>query len=139
LILRGVRQRRKVGDVVQIALPNGRYAYGRVLRDASVAFYATTTEEPEQPPLGDRDFALTVGIYEGLLRKWPKVGHDAPASPEGEWPPPYRVVDPISGENSVYERGEMRTPLPDEQVDFYERAAVYDWDALVQRLAEVLH
>ncbi|MFC8597339.1 Imm26 family immunity protein [Isoptericola sp. NPDC057191] len=27
------------GTVIQIALPDGRYAYGRVLRDASVAFY----------------------------------------------------------------------------------------------------
>jgi hypothetical protein len=133
-----VRRRRRVGDVVQIHLPNGRYAYARVLRDASIAVYATTTEEPEQPPLGDRDFAVTVGIYDALLRKWPTVGHDAPKSPDEEWPPPSRVVDPISGETSVYERGEVRAPLPCEPVDFYERAAVYDWDALIQRLAEVL-
>jgi hypothetical protein len=66
------------------------------------------------------------------------VGHDAPASLEEEWPPPYRVVDPFSGEKSVCERGKMRAPWPDEPVDVYERAAVYDWDALVQRLAEVL-
>jgi hypothetical protein len=36
----------QVGDVIQLTLPGGRYAYGRVLRDAGVAFYSETTAEP---------------------------------------------------------------------------------------------
>ena len=46
------RRRPRVGDVIQVTLPTGRYAYGRVLRDASVAFYSGTTVQPGLPPVG---------------------------------------------------------------------------------------
>jgi hypothetical protein len=50
-----------VGDVVEIALPSGRHAYGRVLRDASIAIYGMVATEPSVPPVGTRDYLLTVG------------------------------------------------------------------------------
>jgi hypothetical protein len=60
-------------------LGDGRYAYGRILRDASVAVYGTTTDMPGQPPVGERDFIFTVGIYDDLPGSdaFPVVGHDA--------------------------------------------------------------
>lgn len=39
------RSKPKVGDVVQLKLPSDCYAYGRVLHEASVAFYRKTTTE----------------------------------------------------------------------------------------------
>lgn len=39
----------RVGDVVQIPLPDGCYAYDRVLRDASVAFHRSTSQKPGPP------------------------------------------------------------------------------------------
>ena len=45
------RHRPKVGAVIQLALSDGRFAYGRVLKDASVAFYATRSDEPNGHPL----------------------------------------------------------------------------------------
>jgi hypothetical protein len=44
------RRTPRVGDVIQVTLPTGRYAYGRILRDAGVAFYSGTTAEPGLPP-----------------------------------------------------------------------------------------
>jgi hypothetical protein len=65
-----VRRRRlrfKPGDVFQISLPDGRYAYGRVYRDASVGIYRQITDEPDSPPVGSRDFMFNVGMYKDVL------------------------------------------------------------------------
>jgi len=40
------RRKPRVGDVIQLRLPSSCYAYGRILRDASIAFYSETTTEP---------------------------------------------------------------------------------------------
>lgn len=71
-------RRPKVGSVVQIALPDGRFAYGRVLRDGAVAFYRRTSERPGEPPIGDRDYQFVVGVYNDTLRsdELPVVGVD---------------------------------------------------------------
>jgi hypothetical protein len=61
------RGKPNVGDVIQLTLPSGRYAYGRVLRDASVAFYSETTPEPGAPPVGSRSYQFVVGVYEDVL------------------------------------------------------------------------
>lgn len=65
----------QVGDVIQVALSTGRYAYGRVLRDASVAFYSETTAEPGLPPIGSRDYQFVVGVYDDV------PGSDGPVAP----------------------------------------------------------
>jgi hypothetical protein len=62
-----VRHKPNIGDVLQFDLPDGTYAYGRVLRDACVAFYRRRSTEPGMPPLGDRDFEFTVGVYEDVV------------------------------------------------------------------------
>ncbi len=52
-----------------MALGNGTYAYARVLRDASIAVYRSTGRTREEPPIGQREFLFTVGIYEDIPRK----------------------------------------------------------------------
>jgi hypothetical protein len=130
------RARPKAGDVVQIALPNGSYAYGRVLRDAGVAFYRATTKEPGQPPIGSRDYQFVVGVYDDVLtsKKCPVVGHDPSRDAEDEWPPPQSVEDPISGQFQVYHKGVMR-PATTDECDGLEPAAVWDYDHLIERLS----
>lgn len=74
----------QVGDVIQLALPSDRYAYGRVLRDSSVAFYTDTTEEPGMPPVGSRNYQFVVGVYGDVLTSEgvAVVGHDPSREPE---------------------------------------------------------
>jgi hypothetical protein len=36
----------RVGDIFQVLLPDGRFAYGKVFRDASVGIYETVFESP---------------------------------------------------------------------------------------------
>jgi immunity protein 26 of polymorphic toxin system len=130
------RKKPKLGDVVQITLPTDRYAYGRVLRDASVAFYRETTDDPGQPPIGSRDFQFVVGVYDDVLKDSPVVGHDPSRHPEEDWPPPYCVRDPISGEVKLYHKGAMR-PASAEECEGLEPAAVWDLQHLVDRLMGV--
>lgn len=104
------RRRPNVGDVIQIELPCGRYAYGRVLRDASVAFYRQTSTRPGEAPIGSREYQFVVGVYDDLLKAedWPIVGKDPSHNPDEDWPPPQRVTDPITKAVSVYHKGAIR-------------------------------
>jgi len=83
----------QVGDVIQLTLPGGRYAYGRVLRDANVAFYSETTAEPALPPTGSRDYHFVVGVYDNALTSEGVsiVGHDSSQAPEDDRPPPNSI------------------------------------------------
>ena len=51
-------------DSAQFDPPDGTYANGRVLRDASVAFYKGRSDDPARPPIGDREFEFVVGAYD---------------------------------------------------------------------------
>lgn len=129
------RRKPKVGDVIQVELPTGRYAYGRVLRDASVAFYEATSDDPAQPPIGSRTYRFVVGVYEDVLKSpsCPVVGHDPSRDAEDDWPPPYCVRDPLTGAMQIYQRGAMRRAEAAE-CEGLEPAAVWDLHHLVDRI-----
>lgn len=129
------RRKAKVGDVIQVEQPTGRYAYGRVLRDASVAFYRAMSDEPAHPPFGSRDYQFVAGVYEDVLKSGscPVVGHDPSSDPEDDWPPPYCVRDPLTGSLQIYHRGAMRPPKADEGEEL-EPAAVWDLHHVIDRI-----
>jgi hypothetical protein len=116
------RFRPQVGDVLQFTLP-------------SVAFYNETTTEPGQPPIGSRDYQFVVGVYADVLgsKEVPVVGHDLSQGGEDDWPPPYRVQDPISGAMKIYHHGLMLNATPEDRTDL-EPAAVWDYHHLIDRL-----
>jgi hypothetical protein len=125
----------KLGDVVEIPLPNGKYAYGRVYKDASIAIYKKLSEEPHQPPIGSRDFLFHVGLYDDILTSgdWAVVGHDKFNSTESSWPPPYFIKDIISGGYEIYHKGDIRKASKDECKNL-EEAAVWDKQHIIERI-----
>jgi hypothetical protein len=123
------RTRSRVGDIVEIPLRSGRRAYGRVLRDASIAVY----EGLEFPHTGSRDFQFVVGIYDDALRKLPVVGHDPSLSEDDDWPPPQRVTDKITGRSRLYVRGEI-VDADEAECEGLEPAAVWDLHHIVERI-----
>ncbi len=123
----------KLGDVVQIALPQREYAYARVYRDATIGVYKARSLEASQPPRGSREFAFFVGIYEDALRRCPVVGRDPFGEGESAWPPPRRVKDSITGDFRIYYQGAMR-PATAEECAGLEPAAVWELDHVVDRL-----
>lgn len=132
------RDKRQVGNVIQITLPTGRYAYGRILRDASVAFYSTTTANPDQPPIGSRDYQFVVGVYDDVLSSTgvSVVGNDPSQAPEDDWPPPNSIRDPISQTTRIYHHGHVRD-APPEECEGLEPAAVWELHHLIDRLIGV--
>lgn len=129
------RSRPAIGDVVQLTLPNGTFAYGRVLRDTSVAFYRETTSDPGEPPIGSRDYQFVVGVYNDVFKssKTAIIGHDPSRDAEDEWPPPYSVRDHLTRRVSVYYKGKLR-PAEEDEVRGLEPAAVWALDHLTDRL-----
>ena len=98
----------RVGDIFEVPLPNGRFAYGKVFRDASVGIYETVFDAPERPPIKSA-FSFVVGLYEYILADgvWPIVGHEPFDSTDAEWPPPYFINDAISGDYSRYPKASL--------------------------------
>lgn len=130
------RRRPAVGDVVQVRLPDNRFAYGRVLRDAAVAFYRETTTEPGHPPIGSRDYQFVVGVHDDVLKddQVLVVGRDPSRDDEDEWPPPMSVTDAISGRVRVYMRGAFQPAENEDAARKLEPAAAWDLHHLVDRL-----
>jgi hypothetical protein len=127
------RKPRRVGDVVQIELAGGRFAYARVLRDASVGVYRELSDEPRCPPSANSDYRFAVGIYDDALAKLEIVGHHPSAEPADDWPPPFRIDDPITGRTSIYFCGEKRSATATE-VKGLETAAVWELAHIVRRI-----
>lgn len=125
----------KVGDVFQITLPNGKYAYGRVYKDASVGIYNHISDHPDAPPIGSRDFMFNVGMYEDVLSSGncPIVGHDGFEDRESEWPPKNFIKDQITGKYSIYYMGEIKA-ASEEECKGLEQAAVWDLHHIVDRV-----
>ncbi|HEV8427555.1 MAG TPA: immunity 26/phosphotriesterase HocA family protein [Pyrinomonadaceae bacterium] len=125
----------KIGDVFQIPLPDGGFAYGRVYDDASVGIYSRVSDQPLQPPIGSRSFLFIVGLYSDILEngQWRIIGHDAFGADESTWPPPYFVRDVISGEYQIYHKG-LLTPAESHEVVGLEEAAVYDANHIIDRI-----
>lgn len=128
-----------LGDVFQIDLPDGRYAYGRVYRDASVGIYRQVSDEPFLPPISSYDYLFNVGMYEGVLTNGvcPIVGQYPFANNEEAWPPPKCIIDPISGEYSIYHKGQIRQASKVE-CDGLEEAAVWEIEHIVSRIMREL-
>ena len=102
--------------------------------------YRSTSRAPGSPPIGERAFLFTVGIYEDLpgSAAAPIVGHDPFESEDESWPPPYKVVDPINGRVQIYHRGAMRGTAKPQEVSNLEKAAVWDLHHVTQRIREAL-
>ena len=126
----------KVGDVVQLSLPDGRFAYGRVLRGSGVAFYREMSDRPGEPPIGSTDFQFTVAVDVRILTSndVPIVGHDPRVNEFEDWPPPAGVEDPIGVRHKVYFQGRMMVVSSLDEIRGLERAAVWDREDIVERL-----
>ena len=124
------------GDVCEFDLGDGRYAYGRVLRDASVAVYRSTSSFQRQPPIGERDFAFIVGVYDDVpgSAACPVVGRDPFDDPTDAWPPPHKVVDPITQRVRIYHHGEIHEASDPAAAEKLEKATVWDLQHLIDRI-----
>jgi hypothetical protein len=124
------------GDILAIPLNDGRFAFGRVHKDASIGVYRYVASSPDKPPPPETDYLFTVGVFRDVLTsgEWPVVASRPFQNEEQAWPPPYSVCDPISGKFSAYHKGRMRSASSAE-CEGLEPAAVWDKEHIIDRIA----
>ncbi|MDQ0171354.1 Imm26 family immunity protein [Paenibacillus tundrae] len=134
-MMKSIKRRRiKLGDVYAINLPNGKVAFGRSFKDACIAIYSYIGSSHDDTPQ-EEDYQFVVGVYDDVLKsgQWPVVDHRPFANEEEAWPPPMCVIDQLSGEYSLYHKGEMRHSSWQE-CEGLEIAAVWEAYHIVDRI-----
>ena len=124
----------KAGDLYAIPLPNGTFAFGRTFKDACIAIYKHIGKSIEDLPQID-EYQFTVGIYNDVLKSgvWPVVGYRPFKNDDEQWPPPMCVIDSISGEYSIYHKGEFKSSNKSE-CEGLEVAAVWEAEHIIDRI-----
>ncbi|MGO4533095.1 Imm26 family immunity protein [Paenibacillus sp. 2TAF8] len=124
----------KLGDIYAIPLPNGKFSFGRRLKDASIAIYDHISDSIDELPK-DEKYQFIVGVYDHVLKSgnWPVVGNRAFLDENEAWPPPACIMDRISGEYSIYHLGEIR-PSDRKECEGLEMAAVWDAHHIIDRI-----
>lgn len=130
-------RRPEVGSIVEIELPTGRFAYGRVLHDGALAVYRGTSDAPGNPPDPNSGHRFVVGIYEPDLRSLPVVAMSTFLSEEESWPPPFSVRDPITGGYSIYKRGSISPVSGDIDPSSLEPAAAWSIEQIRRRITDL--
>lgn len=128
------RRRKKLGDVYAIPLPNGKFAFGRIFKDAGIGIYKHIGESIEDVPMGE-DYQFIVGVYENVLKSgnWTVVENRPFNNEEEAYPPPSCIIDNISGEYSIYYKGEIRRATKSE-CEGLEIAAVWADNHIIDRI-----
>jgi hypothetical protein len=103
------QRRKKLGDVYAIPLPNSKFAFGRIFKDAGIGIYKHIGESIVDIPM-DENYQFIVGVYDYVLKSgnWSFVENRPFNNVEEAYPPPTCIIDSISGKYSIYHKGEIR-------------------------------
>lgn len=128
------RKQIKIGDIYAIPLPNGKFAFGKSFRDACIAIYKHIGNNMVDFPRTE-EYQFIVGVYKDILKSgvWPVIGNRPFNTEDEQWPPPMCVIDSISGEYSIYHKGELRDSSMSE-CEGLEVAAVWEPEHIIDRI-----
>lgn len=131
---KGRKKQIKIGDVYAIPLPNGKYAFGRIFRDGCIAIYNHIGNYMEELPHTE-EYQFIVGVYKDILKsgQWPIVDSRPFKNEEESWPPPMCTLDIISGEYSIYHKGNFKKSSKSE-CEKLEEAAVWEANHIIDRI-----
>jgi hypothetical protein len=127
------RIRVKVGDIFQISLPNGSFGYGRMHGDLNFFIYQDTSDKPNCPPSGSRQFKFYgFGLDEELRSgTCPIVGVDPFGESEDGSAPPYYTGFPPALKVGY---GERRFVVPFGECANLERLGSCGLELLAERI-----
>ena len=128
------KKRIKLGDVYAIPLPNGMYAFGRVMKDAGISIYKHIGSSCKDIPQTE-EYQFIVGIYKDVLQngEWELVENRPFNNEEEAWPPKQYIIDKINGRYSIYHKGEI-VPSTEEECQGLEVAAIWDSHHIIDRI-----
>lgn len=130
------RIKRRIGDIVEIPLGDGHFAYGQVLVEPLIAFFAARSAkrlncmEILTRPVA---FSLLVMNYAVTDGDWEVIDHAA-VSQDIDQRPPFFKWDNISKKLFVTYDGSEEIPADLESVQGLERCAVWEPEHVVERL-----
>ncbi len=134
-----MRKKHKVGDIVAIPLPNGKYAFGKLHNDSSIGVYSViaksipSIEEIEKHPIVMYSGVFDTDIVNG---EWEIIGNKIFESEDKSWPPAQYIQDIINQEEyRIYYRGEMK-PANKEEIAGLEEQAMRKPEQLVQEISK---
>lgn len=135
----GKKTRRRIGDVVAIALKDGSFAFGRVLMEPLMAFYALRAERiPTLTDIVSSNIAFKVCVMNYAITHgdWPVLGN-IPLEKSLTAEPLFFKRDSITGALSIYRdsTGE-EVPATAEECAGLECAAVWEPEHVLDRLED---
>lgn len=128
------KKRIKPGDVLAIPLPTNQYGFGRMYREGCIAIYTQISLSIEDIPQKE-EYQFIVPVYRHVLTsgEWEVVDKRPFQSEEDGVPPPMCILDKISGDYSMYFKGEI-TKSSKEECEELEVAAVWDKNHIIDRI-----
>ncbi len=133
------RVRRTVGSVVAIALGDGTYAFGRVLREPLIAFYDWKNPETDDiEAIVSKPIAFTLWVMNHAVTRgtWPVIGQ-VPLTPDLLTEPLFFKKDPITKKLAIYRSSTGKEiPATRDECAKLECAAVWDPEHVVDRLRD---
>lgn len=132
------KHKRTEGDFVRVDLGDGSHVYGRVLPEATFAFYDShTTDDLPIEEIARREVLFQVAVMDHAVKsgRWPIVGH-LPLETKFRKNIPRFMQDALQPEQfSIYDNGEIRPSTRLECVGL-ERAAVWEPSHVEDRLQD---
>lgn len=125
-------KRKKLGDIVEIPLPNGKNAYARLYKEGTLGIYKGIYQSYDDVPL-NTEFFRFICLYRSSLSKLQVVGNRPFVGDEDCWAPDKVVVDAITGQGSLYHHGEIIKCTYEECKDL-EVCAMWELSHLVDML-----
>jgi len=123
--------RRREGAFFEIALPNNKFSYGRILAKANYAFYDIYSDQPltDIEMIGQAKVLFIIAVYKHVITKglWKQIGIKALEPALQKLPMTY-IKDPISPDTyRLYDPNTgVMTPCTKADCKGMEVAAVYD-------------
>ena len=125
-------KRKKLGDIVEIPLSDGKNAYARLYEEGTLGIYKGIYQSYDDVPV-DAEFFRFICLYRSSLSKLQVVGSRPFVGDEDSWGPDKVVVDAITGRGSLYHHGEIFKCTYEECKDL-EVCAVWELPNLVDML-----
>lgn len=132
---------RKEGAFIEIALPNGKFSYGRILSKANYAFYDIYSDEKitDIKKIQEKRVLFIIAVYKFAVTKgrWKQIG-SMELEPKLQTLPLKFIEDKLNpGYFEIYNpnTGEM-TPTTKDKCFGLERAAVWEPEHVEERIID---
>lgn len=125
--------KRIVGNIGALPLPDGKFAFGRVLVHSNVEFYRHIGISEDSLP-ADREVWFTVCCHVSFFRHMTLVGKRSFADENEKYPPCKYIYDVIGKSYSLYTPQGDIVPSDYEHCRGLERASVWEYEHIIDRI-----